>query len=76
MDEAILKTLQKMEERRARRQDQVDEEQLFGQHVAAVLRRLTGRQKATARLRIEQVLIDVEFPEETQVNPPAFNFGY
>ena len=62
MDEAILKSLKDLEERRTRRE--VDENESFGRHIGAVLRRFSPRQQAEARLRIEQVLIDVEFPDD------------
>ena len=39
-----------------------DEEELFGKHVAAVLRRLPNREKAMAKLQIQQVLTNIEFP--------------
>ena len=63
VDEALLRSLKDIEEMRAKRA--VDENDLFGKHVSAVLHRFTPRQQAQARLRIEQVLVDVEFPEET-----------
>lgn len=65
VDHAILKCLKHLDDKQPRA---LDEEELFGMHIAAVLRRLTNRQKAMARLRIQQVLTDVEFPESPQ-NP-------
>ena len=67
--ECIMQSLKSIEEnRRALAQNQEeDEDQLFGRHIAVTLCRLTSRQKAMAKLRIQQVLIDVEFPEETNV---------
>ena len=47
-----------------------DEDELFGRQIAAVLRRFTKRQKAVAKLRIHNVLLDVEFPEETPQTYP------
>lgn len=41
-----------------------DADELFGRHIAANLRRLTNRQKAEAKVRIQQVMIEVEFPED------------
>ena len=61
MDQAIIKCLKHLDEKQPTRV--LDEEELFGMHIAAVLRRLTNRQKAMARLKIEQVLTDVEFPD-------------
>lgn len=60
VDHAILRCLKHFDEKQPR---VLDEEELFGMHIAAVLRRLTNRQKAMARLKIQQVLTDVEFPE-------------
>ena len=62
VDEAIIKSLKDLEERRTRRE--VGENESFGRHIGAVLRRFSPRQQAQARLRIEQVLIDVEFPDD------------
>lgn len=62
VDHAILKCLKHFDEKQPQ-QRVLDEEELFGMHIAAVLRRLTNRQKAMARLKIQQVLTDVEFPE-------------
>ena len=39
-----------------------NEDELFGQQVAATLQRFTNCQKATAKLRIQSVLVDVKFP--------------
>lgn len=61
MDQAIMKCLKHLDEKQPPRT--LDEEELFGMHIAAVLRRLTNRQKSMARLKIEQVLTDVEFPD-------------
>ena len=63
VDLAILNTLKDIGEI-SKKQENTDDDELFGCHVAAVLRRLNNWQKATARLRIEQTLLDVEFPQE------------
>ena len=64
----ILKSLKDMQERRVQR-NMEDEEELFGRQIAATLRRLSNRQKASAKLSIQKVLIDVEFPEDP--DPPT-----
>ena len=51
-----------------KRYDELDEETHFGLQVAATIRRFNPRQKALAKLRIEQVLVDVEFPPEFPTN--------
>ena len=43
------------------------DEDHFGCHIIAVLKRLPGHARAMARLRIEQVLLDAEFPEPVHV---------
>ena len=48
-----------------------DAEELFGRHIAANLRRLTNRQKAEAKVRIQQVMIEVEFPKDLHNSPAA-----
>ena len=59
IDDSILKRLINVQERQKQ-----DEDQLFGLQVAATLRRLTNRQKADAKLKIQQVLLEVEFPND------------
>lgn len=75
VDDAILQSLKDIS---ARRSDHVpDEEELFSGSVAAVLRRLQPHQKAVARLRIQQVLIDIEFPEPANNTMHSASFsGY
>ena len=58
----LLHLKEQADERRRRREEESNEDH-FGRHVAAVLKRLPNRAKATARLQIEQVLLDAEFPE-------------
>ena len=41
---------------------QVDDPELFGKHVAARLRTFSPRLYATTCLKIEQVLVDAQFP--------------
>ena len=62
VDAAMLLHLQGQAERR-KQQQELTEDDLFGRHVACVLKRLNNRAKATARLQMEQVLMDCEFPE-------------
>ena len=55
VDEAILKTL-------ASSQDtQMYDEEFFGRHIGAALRRLSPKQKALAKVQIEQVLLILNF---------------
>ena len=75
VDEVILGSMRDLHERCSRR-GVADEHKLFGQHIAAVLRGFNRRQQAHARLRIEQVLIDVEFPEDSVMCPGAYSNTY
>ena len=68
VSQAILKSLKALEETVQEQQKIVeDEDELFGKQVAMVMRRLSSRQKAMAKLRIQQVFLDVEFPPEQQL---------
>ena len=60
-DEAIVKTLQDLHAQRSQ-QLQEDEEELFGKSVGAALRRMSLQQRAIAKLHIQQVLLNAEFP--------------
>ena len=42
-----------------------DEDGLFGWQLAATLRRFPSHQKAAAKLRIQQILMDIEFGTDT-----------
>ena len=70
----LLHLKEQAQERRRRREEELNEEH-FGRHVAAVLKRLPNRVKATARHRIEQVLLDADFPERHAASdiPPTYS---
>ena len=65
VDDAIVKYLQERQtqnsQQQQQQQQQQDEEEHFGKNIAAVMRRFTNRQKAVAKLQIQQVLLNVEF---------------
>ena len=61
VDEAIVRNLEELCQRRS--SCIADEEELFGQAIAATLRRFNLCQRAMAKLRIENVLMEIEFPE-------------
>ena len=64
IEEALLQHLhEEAEERRRRVVVEDTDGDHFGRHVSSVLKRLPGHARAMARLRIEQVLLDAEFPE-------------
>ena len=54
VDEAILKILASSQDR------QMDDEEFFGRHIGAVLCCLSPKQKALAKLQIEQVLVNID----------------
>lgn len=65
VSQAILKSLKTLEETVQEQQRVIeDEDELFGKQVAMVMRRLTCKQKAMAKLKIQQVFLDVEFPSD------------
>ena len=70
VDELIVESLksirERREEKRGRTEEPLDEAGHFGHQVAATLRRFTNRQKAIAKLQIQQVLVSVEFPPDNQ----------
>lgn len=41
-----------------------DEHELFGHQIAATLRRLSHKQKAICKLQMQQILVNIEFPDE------------
>ena len=63
VDEAMLKYLASYEKR------QDDEDQLFAKYIAATLGRFTKHQKAQAKLQIQQVLNNIEFPPTESLTP-------
>lgn len=77
MDEMIVRTLRGIEERRQEKRTQQveDEAELFGRLVASTLRRLSARQQAMAKLKIQQLLIDIEFPDEHYFPPPPDQYS-
>ena len=62
IDDVLIRHLQEKSDARKQRQQETEDDH-FGRHVAGVLKRLPNRMKAVARLQIEQVLMEVEFPE-------------
>ena len=73
VEDAFLQHGREKAEEREKRQEDTDDDH-FGWHVAAVLKILPNRAKAIARLKIEQVLMDVEFPELHSLSTPYSNY--
>ena len=59
-------------------QESTDEDSLFGQSIAASLRRLDAQKKSLAKIRMQQVLYEVEFtppfPRQPTFPPFPANF--
>ena len=53
-----------------------DEDDLFGRQVSATLHKLSRHQKAIAKLQIQTVLLNVEFPGPAIENPQAYYHPY
>ena len=73
IDDMLMRSLKDIQERQNKRSgtDTSDGETHFGNHVAATLRRLTPKQQAIAKLQIDQILLNVEFPCEPYTHPPS-----
>ena len=70
IDELLVQSINMLQESR-KKKEELDDEGHFAHHVAATLRRFNSRQKAVAKLRIEQVLVDVEFTQDHYSTPPV-----
>ena len=66
VESKILHQLHQLESQAQQQQLESDEEGLFSRQVAAALRRFNPHQKAFAKLKIQQVLFDVELSGITQ----------
>ena len=58
MDKLLIKNLKALDE-----PTQEDEEEAFGRQVAIIMRCLTPRQKAQAKLKIQRMLVEIEFTD-------------
>ena len=66
LEEVIIKNLQDMGQRRV-----MDEDELFGQAIAATLHRFSNRQKAHAKLHIQSLLLEIEFHLNRLTHPSS-----
>ena len=77
-----MKSLNSLQDSKKARRDDLDEEGHYGQQIAATLRRFTPRQKAIAKMKIQQMLFDVEFdgerstPTPNNYSAPPMNYYY
>ncbi|KAL5482216.1 hypothetical protein EMCRGX_G022513 [Ephydatia muelleri] len=68
IDELLVKSLTTLQDNKMSKTEECDEDGNFGQQIAATLRRVTPRQKAIAKLRMQQILVDTEFSEPISLN--------
>ena len=74
IDELLVHSLSSLQEKKPKVISD-DEEGHFGQQVAATLRRFIPRQRAISKLRIQQVLTDIEFASEFGSSPGNQSFS-
>lgn len=72
VDELLINSISMLQENK-RRKKELNEEGHFGYQVAATLRRFSPRQKAVAKLRIDQVLLDIELTPEQFFTPNSYH---
>lgn len=64
IDELLIKSLASLQQNKIAKTEEIDEDGYFGQQIiAATLRHFTPRQKAIAKLRMQQIHVDTEFTE-------------
>jgi hypothetical protein len=66
VENGILDNLKKPREDKSSQHTDLDEDELFGRQITAIFRRFTKQQKAIARLKIQQVLLETEFGSTTE----------
>ena len=67
MDAALIKRLEGLQQQQAG-------EAAFGEHVAFGLRQMNPRQRALARIEIDEALLNIQFPEDAYSNDPYYTF--
>ena len=61
MDDLLIKNLKALEEPTKVE----DEEDLFGRQMVITLRRFPARERAKAKLKMQSLLVEIEFPDLT-----------
>ena len=74
MELAILESLRHVWDQPSHTTEE-DEDGLFGRQLAATLRRFPSHQKAVAKLRIQQLLMDIEFGPEVFYNATPSSYS-
>ena len=73
MELAILESLRYVWDQPSHTAEE-DEDGLLGRQLAATLRRFASHQKAVAKLRIQEILMDIEFGTEISYEAtPSYN---
>ena len=73
LDQALLQDILDSRERRAKTAETPKNPEIhFGLDIAERLNCLNPRQKAVAKLRIQRVMLEVEFPEQTTPPPSSY----
>lgn len=72
-DGLLVKSLNSLQEKKPKVISD-DEEGHFGQQVAATLSHFTPRQRAIGKLRVQQVLTDIEFTPKFGSSPGSQSF--
>ena len=83
VDDALIMLSKTAVERRKRKDKREAEKQAmprnpetnYGLEIAKTLNRFTPQQKSLAKLRIQQVLFEIEFPQDMYMQPPP-DMGY
>lgn len=77
VDELLIRSLSTLQDRAVQKETkETDAEYLYGQMVCATLQRFNPRQRAAAKLRIQQLLNEIEFPPDFPMSnnftPPQY----
>ena len=72
----LIRYLSRLEERSAEREERradmqmgtsLDEDEVFGQQIVSIMKRLDPAKKSTARIQVLQLLDEIEFSMHTQL---------
>ena len=73
MELAILESLRHVWDQPSQVHSAEDEDGLFGRQLAATLHRFPSHQNAVAKLRIHQLLMEIEFGSDMYESTPSYN---
>ena len=85
-DECFVREMARLDERRADREERraerlesrgtLDEDDIFGQQVAAIFKRFSRVQKSRARIQVLQLLENIEFPPTLDDPYPSNRYNF